>query len=192
MPIPLEFAFRGLEGTDAMRSRIEAQVARLEPWEDVIIGARVSVEVAQRHGHKAIVEIHLEVSVEGDTLFAKRDTQLPEPANQMGFYATLGETFDAMLRQLKGYKARRRRDVKVHEGGGYGRIQRLDPVHEHGFIETPDGINLFFHRAVVAEGEYERLHEGAEVVYRIAEAEGTYGPQAAMVKLRPTEAKAGR
>jgi ribosome-associated translation inhibitor RaiA/cold shock CspA family protein len=191
MPIPLELAFHGIEGSESMRRRIEEQVAKLEPWEDAIIGCRTVVELAHRHGHKSIVEIHVEVSVEGGTLFAKRDTQLPEPANQMGFHAAVGEAFDAMLRQLKEYKSKRRREVKVHEGGGYGRIRRLDHLHEHGFIETPDGINLFFHRAVVADDEYERLTEGAEVVYRVAEAEGAYGPQAAMVKLRPTEAKAG-
>jgi ribosome-associated translation inhibitor RaiA len=185
MPVPTEISFHGIEPGDMLRRRVEEQAERLERYDDDIIGARVTVEGAHAHGHKKILEVHVEISLEGKTVFAKREAQYPEPQGTMGYYTAVSDAFDAAMRQMDEFLTRRRRDVKTHEGANvYGRVVRLNRANEHGFIETPEGHNLFFHRAVVADDDYDRLTEGSEVVYDVAEAEGAYGPQARSVKLR--------
>jgi cold shock CspA family protein len=186
MAVPAEISFHGLDSSDALRRRIDDQLKRLDRYEDDIIGARIAVEAAHQHGHKTVLEVHVEISLEGRTVFAKREAQLPEPMGTRGYYTAVSDAFDAAIRQMDDYLTRRRRDVKTHEGAGvYGRVVRLNRANEHGFIETPEGHNLFFHRAVVADDDYDQLTEGAEVLYDVAEAEGAYGPQARTVKLRP-------
>jgi cold shock CspA family protein len=185
MPVPVEISFHGIESSDTLRRRVEEQAERLETREDDIVGARVVVEAAHAHGHKRVLEVHVEISLEGKTVFAKREAQYPEPTGTRGYYTAVSDAFDAAIRQMDDFLSRRRRDVKTHEGARvYGRVVRLNRANEHGFIETPDGDNLFFHRAVVEDDDYERLAEGSEVIYDVAEAEGAYGPQARSVKLR--------
>jgi cold shock CspA family protein len=57
---------------------------------------------------------------------------------------------------------------------------RLFPEDGFGFLEAPDGREVYFHRNSVLEG-FETLEVGSEV--RFAEEQGIEGPQASTVSL---------
>ncbi len=51
----------------------------------------------------------------------------------------------------------------------------------YGFIATPDGRDVYFHRNAVVEGGWQKLDIGTDV--RFTEAEGEQGPHATNVTL---------
>jgi cold shock CspA family protein len=50
---------------------------------------------------------------------------------------------------------------------------------DYGFIVTPDGREVYFHRNSVVGGDFDRLEAGADV--RFVEELGEQGPQASTV-----------
>jgi cold shock CspA family protein len=73
-----------------------------------------------------------------------------------------------------------RGEVKTPAGPPQGRVVRLFPEDGFGFLEAPDGREVYFHRNSVLEG-FDSLEVGSEV--RFAEEQGIEGPQASTVSL---------
>ena len=103
-------------------------------------------------------------------------------------------SFDAARRLLEDYVRERRGDVKLHAVPDHGRVARLIAEQDYGFITTPDGSEIYFHRNSVANGGFDKLEVGDEVRFVVQEAESPRGPQASTVvplgkhHLPPTEA----
>jgi cold shock CspA family protein len=93
-------------------------------------------------------------------------------------YVAIRNSFDAIERQLKAGRDRRRGEVKSHEAPPHGRIVRMFP--DHGFISTADG-EIYFHRNAVADGGFENLEVGDDVRFALAPDDGAAGPQASTV-----------
>ncbi|HXV24163.1 MAG TPA: cold shock domain-containing protein, partial [Alphaproteobacteria bacterium] len=53
----------------------------------------------------------------------------------------------------------------------------------HGFIETSDGQEVYFHRNSLVESKFESLEVGEEVRLTVAEDESAKGAQASTVHL---------
>ena len=71
--------------------------------------------------------------------------------------------------------------MKAHDVLPHGRVSRLYPHEDYGFIATRDGHEVYFHRNSVVNDAFDRLEVGAEVSY--VEQDGRKGPQASTVKL---------
>ncbi len=90
--------------------------------------------------------------------------------------------FDAMRRPLEEYARRQRGAVKTHEEPLLqGRVSRLVPQEGYGFVKTPDGREIYFHRHSVLAPGFEQVEIGMEV--RFAEEEGEKGPQASTIHI---------
>jgi cold shock CspA family protein len=76
---------------------------------------------------------------------------------------------------------RRRGKTKVHEPAPLARVAKLFPVEDYGFLETPDGREVYFHKNAVLHNGFEQLKVGMEVYY--AEESGEKGPQASTVRV---------
>jgi cold shock CspA family protein len=74
-----------------------------------------------------------------------------------------------------------RGDVKRDIAPERGRVAKLIAEENYGFIESPDGREIYFHRNSVLDGAFDRLKVGAEV--RFVEEDGDKGPQASTVHL---------
>ena len=94
----------------------------------------------------------------------------------------INEAFHAVERQLEDYAQKQRREVKPHESEReYARIARLYPEQSYGFLETRAQLNVYFHRDVVRDANFDDLTVGSEVLYTLAHDEGPMGPMASSV-----------
>jgi cold shock CspA family protein len=71
--------------------------------------------------------------------------------------------------------------VKRHAARAEGRVARLFPLAGYGFIETPDGREIYFHRHALSPDDFRIANLGTRVHF--TEEEGDDGPQAAHVEV---------
>jgi cold shock CspA family protein len=182
MQVPLEVSFRGVERTHAMERLISEQAAKLENLCDHIVSVRVSVEKPQEHQRngnpfrvRAIARIP-----PGHELVAARDPterDLHDPLDKV-----IRETFHALGRQVKEVNERQKREVKRHpEQETQGVVAKLLKNDGYGFIVSPEGQEIYFHRNSVLHHDFDRLVIGAGVRYH--EEMGEKGLQASSVEL---------
>jgi cold shock CspA family protein/ribosome-associated translation inhibitor RaiA len=175
MQRPLKITSRDFQLSEPFETEIRERAAALETFYERLSGCEVTVRApALKHHHKGgpfLVEVRL--TVPGKELIV--DHQESEELSQ-----AIREAFDAARRQLEDYAREQRGSVKAHESM-IGRISRLERGPGYGFIETPDGREIYFHCNSVLDRAFDRLEVGAEV--RFAEEEGEQGPQASTVIL---------
>lgn len=91
------------------------------------------------------------------------------------------DSFDTTRRLLEDYVREARGNVKLHAVPDHGRIARLLPEQNCGFILSADGNELYFHRNSVTNGEFDNLALGDQVRFVAQYAETVEGPQASTV-----------
>jgi cold shock CspA family protein/ribosome-associated translation inhibitor RaiA len=182
MQEPLQIAFHNMASSPALERRVRELFDKLQRYYDGIISARVVLEAPHKQAHKSTLGISISIGVPGRDIVVKREQRIHEADNHNLWVLT--EAFEAAGRQIEDYARVRRRAVKAHESDQrYARVMRLYPGQDYGFIETPDGQSVYFHRAVVRDDSYDALAVGSEVVYTLADQEGPMGPMASHVQL---------
>jgi cold shock CspA family protein len=96
-------------------------------------------------------------------------------------YVAIRDAFNSAGRKIQDYARKRRGAVKVHEPAALARVSRIFTNDSYGFLETPDGREIYFHRNSVLQAGFDQLEPGAEVHF--AEGAGEKGPQATTVRL---------
>jgi cold shock CspA family protein len=179
MQIPLLITFRNFERSEKIEDDIRVHASKLEEFCDRITSCRVVIEEPHHHHHKGnLYHVRVLVSVPQRELVVDR-----EPAEHHAHedaHVTLRDAFDAMRRQLEDYVRELRSDVKVHPVPPHGKVMQIFPEDGYGFIETPDGREIYFHRNSVLDVSFEDLQLGTDV--RFTEEEGDKGPQASTVR----------
>jgi cold shock CspA family protein/ribosome-associated translation inhibitor RaiA len=176
--LPLQITFHGVPHSATAEDRIREQAQALETCYNRITGCRVVVDMPHRHHREGnAYQIRIDLTVPGAELVAKR-TATSDSAVDLD--AAIIEAFDDARRQLDVHLERARGFVKTHDGPPHGRVSRLFREQGYGFLTTPEGREIYFHRNSVLHGGFSRLDVGAEVLF--AEEEGDKGPQASTVK----------
>jgi ribosomal subunit interface protein len=177
--VPMTISYRNVPASAAIEADIHEKAAKLEEFFDRITSARVVVETPhRRHRQGKLFHVRIDLRVPGRELVVSR-----EPAAHHAYedvYVAIRDAFDDARRQLQDYVRELRGTVKAHDPPAQGRIARLHP-DGYGFIETPDGREIYFHRNSVVDGYFEQLRIGGEVRFR--EELGEQGPQASIVHL---------
>ena len=164
---------QNLEIQPEWREKIEEELARLEEhYMGPVLHARVEI-IGTRHHHLGAFEVHLVVSVTGDTITIIGRGNLFRPC---------------WLRPLMPWTAvfwntpvSSNRIVKTHEEHAQrGKVIRLFPGGDYGFIEDQEGAEIYFHANALKNGKFEKLAPGTEV--KFAAEEGEKGLQAVWVK----------
>jgi len=204
MKIPLQITFRHMPPSPAIEENIREKAAKLDDLHDGIMGCRVAVEAPHRHHHKGkAYVVRIDLTVPGGELVINREpkrlvakkangaeepegdfAELHEPSKHAAHedvYVAIRDAFNAAGRKLQNHARRRRGQVKVHEPQPVARIASLLPMEDHGFLLTPDGREVYFHRNSVLAPGFDRLEIGHEVHF--AEELGDKGPQASTVRL---------
>lgn len=179
MELPLQIAFRNLEHSSVIEEMVREKAAKLEEFAERIMGCRVVIEVPHRHHERGNqYQVRIDITVPGGEIVVNREPPLHVEYRDLG--VALRDAFDAARRQLEDYVRRQRGLIKAHEVAPHGRVSQMFPEQGYGFLETPDGREIYFHRHSVLDGGFDRLEVGTEVTF--AEEEGDKGPQASTVK----------
>jgi cold shock CspA family protein len=180
MQEPLQISFHNMESSDTLERRVREHWAKVERHYDGIISARIVIEAPHKQPHRSSLAISISIGVPGRDIVVKREQRLHESDDHATW--VVNEAFQIAERQLEDYAQKQRRDVKAHEGEReYARIARLYPDQDYGFIETRDQLNIYFHRDVLRDADFDALEEGSEVLYTLAPDEGPMGPMASSV-----------
>jgi len=180
MQLPLQITFRHMEHSDAIEAMVRDKAMRLDKFAGDIMSCRVVIEPLAKHRkHGNPYEVRIDLKLAGKEIAITREAAEHEEYKHLE--VALRDAFDEARRQIEDYVRRRRGDVKHHEPLPHARVCRLFPEQGYGFLETPDGREIYFHRNAVLHGAFDRLEIGTEVAF--VEEEGLKGPQASTVKL---------
>lgn len=184
MDRPVEIAFHNLDTSPALEAFIREHVDRLDRLAGHLVACRVSVEgLHKQHQTGNIYECHITMSVPGRDLSVSHAPHRPKEKRQHTDARTsVREAFAAAERQLLEHKRQSRHDTTPPSGSAIGgRVLQIEPGADHGFLETPTGTQLYFHRDSVTNGRFEELREG-QMVHYVEEA-GDAGPVATKVRV---------
>jgi cold shock CspA family protein len=190
--------FRGIARNERLETEILARAARLETFYKPITGCRVLIELSQRHHESGNrVHVRLDITVPGEEIVvthdaslhaAAADTERPREtkrdevdAERKHALVAIRRAFAVGGRRLQDFARRQRGDVKRPVRQPRGRVIRLFPDANHGFLEADDGHEVYFHRSSVLGGGFDQLAIGRRVLF--TEEAGEKGPQASTVKL---------
>jgi ribosomal subunit interface protein len=197
MQLPLQITFRHMDTSEAVAARIRERAEEHERFFDRIISCRVVVECRHpRRQQGNLFRVRVDLKVPGREIAVGRDPAAHHAHEDV--YVAIRDAFDTTRRLLDDYAREARGDVKLHAVPDHGRITRLLPGQNCGFILSMDGNEIYFHRNSVTNGGFDKLAVGEDVRFVVQHAESAEGPQASTVMLvgkhhlPPTEAIRGR
>jgi cold shock CspA family protein/ribosome-associated translation inhibitor RaiA len=180
MKLPLQIAIRNVPHAEMIEELIRRKAEKLEHFCEHIMGCRVVVEVPHRHHeHGNIYQVRIDITVPGEEIVVNREPA--ENVSHRDYHVAVRDAFDAADRLLEDYVRRRRGDVKLHTPLPHARVRDYFPDKDYGFLETPDGREIYFQRGSVVQGSFDHLAVGTEVAF--VEKPGDKGPQASTVKV---------
>ena len=196
MQTPIQITFHQMDASPALEARIRQRAEELEQYFDRITACHVTVEPQQRrHQQGNLFQVRIDLVVPGREIAVGRGRDLNHAHEDP--YVAVRDAFDALRRRLEDHARGARGKVKVHAVPDHGRIARLLPDRDGGFIVTPSGDEIYFHRNSVPGEGYDALEIGTEVRFVVRERESVNGPQASTViplgkhHLPPTESVRG-
>lgn len=180
MQLPVQVTFRHLPVSDAIERECWEEAAKLERYYDRITSCRIVVDRPQHRHHQGnLYQVRIDLMVPGEEIVINREP--PDHHQDEEFRVAVREAFDSARRKLEDYARRQRGQVKIHEPAPEGRVAKVFPESDYGFIETCDGRQLYFHRHSVLNDKFDSLVAGDRVVF--AEEQGREGAQASTVRI---------
>lgn len=182
MKLPLQVSFRHMEASPEIEAIVREKAESLDRFAEHVMSCRVVVEPAGKHHlHGNQYTAHVDLKLPGGEIAITGEPG--QHAEYRDLRVALRDAFDAARRKLEDYVRRQRGSVKAHEGAEHARITALYPQSDYGFLQTPDGRDLYFHRNSVADEAFDRLDLGTEVTFVEAAEPGEKGPQASTVRI---------
>jgi ribosomal subunit interface protein len=181
MAIPIQVTFRDMTHSDAVEKYIHERAEKLETFSARITSCNVAVEAPHKHQHTGRhFRIRIDLLVPGGEVVVSHAPD--EESTNEDAYAAIDEAFDRVGRQLEDHVRRQRGDVKPHaKPYRDARVSKLWTYEGYGFLETPEGGEVYFHRNSVLHHAFDRLKIGSTV--RFVEEDGEKGPQASTVTM---------
>jgi cold shock CspA family protein len=181
METPPQIDFQGMQPLPAIREAVSRHLDQLESRFGRITTCRVVVKAPGQHhrtGGLYEINIHLAIPHSKDVNVALTPQNDERYAD---IHFALNDAFKRARRQLQDRARKLQGQIKHHEPQPTGKVLRIDPSGEFGFIETSDGREIYFHRNSVLNGAFARMKPGVKVAY--AEEAGEEGPQASTIRL---------
>jgi cold shock CspA family protein len=196
--VPLQITFRNMKPSTEVENLIRAAAVKLETFYRQIMGCRVAVDVPHRHHRRGPRHhVRIDLTMPGGEIVINREPSLGARARHLRELEITkkGELRDAQKdlrfaiesafriagRRLQDYARRQGGQVKTHVTQCSARVQRLFPSKSYGFLITPDGREIYFHKASVLRRGFLRLKIGTRVCF--AEEAGEKGAQASTVRI---------
>jgi cold shock CspA family protein/ribosome-associated translation inhibitor RaiA len=178
MQTPIEIDFKGFTASDAQKVAIARHLDEVERRFGRIISGRIHVKSPDKHHRKgAAFEISIRLKLPaGREVDVSRTPGADERYADFNF--ALADAFRRAERQLHDKVERIQGEVKTAVEMPIGTVTRL--FEDHGFLETADGLEIYFHRNSVVNDGFGKLEPGSRVTF--VEEPGEKGPQASTVK----------
>jgi cold shock CspA family protein/ribosome-associated translation inhibitor RaiA len=180
MQLPLQVSFRHMERSPALEAMIVDRATKLDKFAGHITSCRVVIDPAGRHRlHGQQYEVRIDITLPEGEVVSTREPSEHKEYKEIAI--AIRDAFDSARRALEDYVRLERGAVKAHVRPPHARVSKLMPDQNCGFLITPDGGEIYFHRNSVLNDAFDRLEVGTEVAY--AEEEGDRGSQASTVKV---------
>ncbi len=179
MQTPVQIDFKGFNAVESQRTAISKHLAELESMFDRIVAGRIAIRGPGKHhitGGPYEISVRLKLP-DGREVDVSRASGADERYSDFDF--ALGDAFRRAQRQLRDQVERMQGEVKSTTEQPVGKVARL--LEDHGFLESDQGQEIYFHRNSVLNGSFAKLRLGMRVNY--VEEQGEKGPQASTVKL---------
>lgn len=181
MQVPIKVVYRGLlpQYKEGIEGEVRLLAGKLDKFHPGIISCRIVVEMPHKRHHDGnLFRATITLNVPDKQIVVSRE----HPVSQINenIYVAVRYAFDGAIRQLEEYDLIKSRDVKGHDLHPHGTVSKLFAEAGYGFIESPEGREIYFHKNSVLDG-FKKLKIGVEV--RFEEEEGEKGPQASTVKI---------
>lgn len=204
-PIPLQVAFLHAEATPYIEELIRAEAAKLERYYPRIVGCRVTADCGSSREAGNLWHIRVELSVPGSEIVVQSEPSLAGTARQTERESirksmevrrerqlarrAIRDAFRAARRQLQDYARKQRGDMKRTEQPQTAKITQVFGDKGYGFLVTPEGKEVYFHKESVLNYSFQHLTPGTTVAF--TEVAGEKGPQASSVKVLHKEGPHG-
>jgi ribosomal subunit interface protein len=180
MQTPPRISFHGLDPSPAIETRVREEVEKLQRFHDRITGCHVTITAPhRRHRQGIIYGVRIDITVPREEIVVSREPETNHAHEDP--YVAIRDAFQAARRQLEDRVRKNRGYVKSHEGQPHGRVIRIVPDEQYGFLESDDGLQVYFHENAVVDMKLEDFRLGDEIRFVLAEGEGQKGPQASTV-----------
>ena len=114
MPLPVQIAFRHMESSPAVETRVRELANHLGTFSDRIQGCKVVVDSPHRHQHQGkVFNVKVQLTLPGDDVVV--DMERPNRDGHEDVYVVLRDAFDAAKRQLQSRMAALRNEPNLHE-----------------------------------------------------------------------------
>jgi cold shock CspA family protein len=178
---PPEIDFQGMEPSEAVRDEVNRHINLFERRFGRITACQLTVKGPGSHYQTSgLYEISIRLAIPH-----RKDVSVAHTAQNdqrfADFRFALNDAFKRARRQLQDRVRRLQHLVKHHAPRSVGRVARIDASGEFGFIKTPDGREICFHRNSVLNNAFRRLKPATALSF--AEEEGEKGLQASTVRL---------
>lgn len=186
---------RNMEPDPDLEPAVQKEIAVLERFFPRITSCRVVIEKTGKRRLGALYHVGIELGVPNEDLVvehlptlhkALREAEASKKTKQSEIkrtnrevYRAIHVAFQEMRRRLQDYVRRMQGRTKHHDPQAVATVTRL--FADHGFLETADGREIYFHRNSVLNGHFERLRVGRQVHF--SEESGDKGPQASTISL---------
>ncbi len=191
---PLQITFRNMEALPVAEQWIQSEALKLEAFYKRIMGCRVAVERPLSHQEGSPYHVRIDLTLPGGELVIKHEPSLATGARRLGeaeitkhlearphrnLHQAINNAFKAAGRRLQDYARRQHGDVKHREMPSVAKVTQLFQDKDYGFLVTPDGREIYFHKDSLLNQAFDRLTVGTSVTF--AEEQGDKGPQASSV-----------
>lgn len=184
-----QVSFDDLPVDEQVRDAALEHVAALERLSERITGCHVVIAQPHRHHRQGrLYSVRVDVVVPGAEIVVNREH--PRDHAHEDVFVALRDAFRAAERRLEDHVRQMQHVEKTHGERPHGRISRIFPLEGYGFITTPDGRDVYFHRNALSDLDFRMADVGTPVAF--TEEEGDDGPQAIAVHLTRPHARAGR
>jgi len=175
-----EILFHNMDSSERIEAHVRDEIEKLTavvPWMQT---CRVVLGTEHRHHHKGniyTVKIHVGLP-DARSVTSSRDPGLDHAHEDIN--VSIRDSFAAVRRQLQDVMHKVQDKTKRHAGMPHGRVAQIFAERDYGFIETDDGMEIYFHKNSVKHHAFDDMKVGDEVAIEIEE--GDKGPQAAAVR----------
>ena len=174
---------------EAVRDAAFRHIDELEATYDRITGCHVVVAQPHRHQRAGrLYSVRVDLVVPGAEIVVNRSHPLDHAHEDV--FVAMRDSFTAARRRLEDHVRHLRGAEKAHAAREMGRVTQVFPLQGYGFLETPDGREIYFHQHALSEHDFRMIDIGSQVQF--SEEEGDAGPQAAHVQVVHPHSHAAR